>query len=207
MNILEMSIWYPNYQNGHFGHWYPNYKNEHFGHWCSNYKNEHFGHCVSTVQYAKMESAYTFTEYRYRFLKESKETFKAGYRCPGFVKIKTSCGEEYNRVEGNFLEDIRKEVLNTKTHIKDIILKCASTSYEVYREEMKRLSREILELQNWLWKVKEAERKEQIILEKNEKIRKVSQDVESMRNELQKVKSSTKNYGKRNSVNWKKKYH
>ncbi|PKB96402.1 hypothetical protein RhiirA5_471372, partial [Rhizophagus irregularis] len=163
-----------------------------------------------------MESAYNFTEYRYRLLKESQEIFSAGFKCPGFVKIRTPSGEEYNKVEEKFLEDIRQDVLRTKTHIKDIILKCISTSYDVYRDETKRLSREIFELRNWLWeaqqrnkelsreiikKEKEAERKERIILEKSEKIRKVSQEVESTRIELKKARVSTKNYGKRNRVN------
>ncbi|GBC52401.2 hypothetical protein GLOIN_2v1786010 [Rhizophagus irregularis DAOM 181602=DAOM 197198] len=46
---------------------------------------------------------------------------------------------------------------------------------------------------NVIKKVKEAEQREQIILEKNEKIRKVSQEVKSIRLELKKAKSSTKN--------------
>jgi small-conductance mechanosensitive channel len=73
---------------------------------------------------------------------------------------------------------------------------------------MKRLSKEILDLRRWLReaqqqnkemshdvtkKVKEVERKERIILEKNEKIRKVSQEVESTRLEIKRVKSNTIN--------------
>ncbi|RGB36422.1 hypothetical protein C1646_758154 [Rhizophagus diaphanus] len=95
---------------------------------------------------SKMESAYNFTEYRYRLLKKSWEIFRDGFKCSGFMKIRTSSGEEYNKVEGKFLEDMRQDILRTKIHIKDIILKCISTSYDVYREETKRLSREIFEL-------------------------------------------------------------
>ncbi|CAB4418679.1 unnamed protein product [Rhizophagus irregularis] len=160
-----------------------------------------------------MESAYTFLEYRYRFLKESKESFKTGNKVPGVTKRRTS----YNLMEESFLETIRQEVMCTKIKTKDIISRCASISYEVYKEETKRLSKE--KLQNWLWeaqqrdkkqsrelikKVKEAERKKQIILEKNERIRKVSQEVETMRSELKKVKLSAKNFNKRKGVNRKK---
>ncbi|PKY61504.1 hypothetical protein RhiirA4_486573 [Rhizophagus irregularis] len=80
-------------------------------------------------------------------------------------------------------------------------------SYEVYREEMKRLSREEAQQQNReishdvIKKVKEAKKREQIILEKNEKIRKVSQEVESTRLELKKAKSGAKNYNKRKGAN------
>ncbi|CAB4445377.1 unnamed protein product [Rhizophagus irregularis] len=53
-------------------------------------------------------------------------------------------------------------------------------------------------------KVKEVERKEKIILEKNEKIRKVSQEVESTRLEIKRVKSNTQKgklrIGKRISI-------
>ncbi|CAB4439240.1 unnamed protein product [Rhizophagus irregularis] len=80
---------------------------------------------------------------------------------------------------------------------------------------MKRLSKEVLDLRHWLRKaqqrnkelscdvtkkIKEAERKERIIVEKNERIRKVSQEVESTRLELKKVKSNTKNNRKRKGV-------
>ncbi|PKB94101.1 hypothetical protein RhiirA5_439547 [Rhizophagus irregularis] len=54
---------------------------------------------------------------------------------------------------------------------------------------------------NVIKKVKEAEQREQIILEKNEKIRKVSQEVKSIRLELKKAKSSTKNNRKGKGVN------
>ena len=97
-----------------------------------------------------MESAYNFTEYRYRLLKESWDKFRKGFKCQGFAKIRTPSGDEYNSVEGKFLEDINKEVLRTKTHTKDIILKCISASYDVYRDETQRMSREIFELRNWL---------------------------------------------------------
>ncbi|PKY52374.1 hypothetical protein RhiirA4_496381 [Rhizophagus irregularis] len=49
-------------------------------------------------------------------------------------------------------------------------------------------------------KVKEVERKEKIILEKNEKIRKVSQEVESTRLEIKRVKSNTQK-GKKEQEN------
>ncbi|EXX62357.1 hypothetical protein GLOIN_2v1786010 [Rhizophagus irregularis DAOM 181602=DAOM 197198] len=82
------------------------------------------------------------------------------------------------------LESIRKSVVHKKTTIKEIVLSCASTSYEIYDDEMKRLSKEILDLRRWLReaqqqnkemshdvtkKVKEVERKERIILEKMRK--------------------------------------
>ncbi|PKY59284.1 hypothetical protein RhiirA4_481883 [Rhizophagus irregularis] len=139
-----------------------------------------------------MESAYTFLEYRYRFLKESKESFKAGDKVPGVTKGRTSSRETYNLVEESFLKTIRQEVMRTKIKTKDIISRCASISYEVYREKTKRLLKEI---------VKETERKEQIILEKNKRIRKVSQEVETTSSELKKVKSSAKNFNKRKGAN------
>lgn len=111
-------------------------------------------------------------------------------------------------MEDMLLESIRKSVVHKKTTIKEIVLSCASTTYEIYNDEMKRLSKEILDLRRWLReaqqqnkemshdvtkKVKEVERKERIILEKNEKIRKVSQEVESTRLEIKRVKSNTIN--------------
>ncbi|PKB95047.1 hypothetical protein RhiirA5_476444 [Rhizophagus irregularis] len=140
-----------------------------------------------------MESAYNFTEYRYRFLKESKELLCAGFKGSKFGAGRERRDSETTRVEDIFLESIRKDVIHKKATIKEIILSCISTSYEVYREEMKRLSKEVLDLRHWLReaqqrnkelscdmtkKIKEAERKEQIIVEKNERIRKVSQEVE-----------------------------
>uniref|UniRef100_U9TPH7 Uncharacterized protein n=1 Tax=Rhizophagus irregularis (strain DAOM 181602 / DAOM 197198 / MUCL 43194) TaxID=747089 RepID=U9TPH7_RHIID len=62
-----------------------------------------------------MESAYNCTEYKYRFLKESKELFQAGSKVLEFTRKRTLSGSELNIVEDTFLE-----------------------------EEMKRLSREVL---------------------------------------------------------------
>ncbi|PKY58277.1 hypothetical protein RhiirA4_480047 [Rhizophagus irregularis] len=162
-----------------------------------------------------MESAYNFTEYRYRFLKESKESFHAGSKGSKFVVERVQRDSELTGVKDTFLELIRQDIVHKKINIKDIILRCISMSYEVYREETKRLSREVFDLGCWLReaqqrnkeithdvikKVKEAEQREQIILEKNEKIRKVSQEVESIRLKLKKAKSSTKNNHKGKGV-------
>ncbi|RGB39441.1 hypothetical protein C1646_754489 [Rhizophagus diaphanus] len=90
---------------------------------------------------AKIESTCNFTEYRYRLLKESQEIFRDGFKCPSFVKIRTSSGEEYIKVEGKFLEDIRQDVLRTKTHIKDIILNYnindLTSDQEQFNEQLK----------------------------------------------------------------------
>ncbi|POG61906.1 hypothetical protein GLOIN_2v1786010 [Rhizophagus irregularis DAOM 181602=DAOM 197198] len=162
-----------------------------------------------------MELTYNFTEYRYRFLKESKELSQASSKVSEFTRKRTLSGSELNRVEDTFLELIRQEVMHKKISIKDIILKCAGMSYEVYREEMKRLSREASSKVSEFTRKRtlsgsELNRVEDTFLElirqevmhkkisikdiilkcaENEKIRKVSQEVESMRLELKKAKS------------------
>ncbi|PKC03036.1 hypothetical protein RhiirA5_380489 [Rhizophagus irregularis] len=113
--------------------------------------------------------------------------------------------EGANAVEARLLEDLRKKIVQKQVTIKEIILGCVSTSFEVYSDEMKRLSNEVWELRNWLKeaqqgkknlsrelenKEREVAAKERIISKKDETIRKVSQDVQTTRLELKKVKSS-----------------
>ncbi|CAB4435085.1 unnamed protein product [Rhizophagus irregularis] len=114
----------------------------------------------------------------------------------------SSTGSKYaegaNAVEGRLLEDLRKKVVQKQVTIKEIILGCVSTSFEVYNDEMKRLSNEVWELRNWLReaqqgkknlsrelekKGKEVAAKERIILKKDETIRKVSQDIQTTRSD------------------------
>ncbi|PKK60344.1 hypothetical protein RhiirC2_793450 [Rhizophagus irregularis] len=70
--------------------------------------------------------------------------------------------------EDIFLESIRKSVLHQKITIKDIILGCASTSYEIYTSELKRLLRENEELRLWLRQAREEER--EVVKKLNEDI-------------------------------------
>ncbi|GBC27965.2 hypothetical protein GLOIN_2v1881393 [Rhizophagus irregularis DAOM 181602=DAOM 197198] len=119
-----------------------------------------------------MESAYKFTEYRYRFLKETKNLFSADSR-------------------------IRKDAVRRKEAISEIVLKCIATSFDVYIDEIKRLSWENSKLREELRKTShvmvrkgnEEKRKEQIISQKNEQIRKISQKIEKTSLELKKAKT------------------
>ncbi|PKK62054.1 hypothetical protein RhiirC2_790941, partial [Rhizophagus irregularis] len=89
------------------------------------------------------------------------------------------------------------DAVRRKETIKDIVLKCSATSFDVYIDKIKRLSWENLKLREELQrkdhvmdrKVNEEKQQAQIILQKNEQIRKISQEVEKTRSELKKVKA------------------
>ncbi|RGB36267.1 hypothetical protein C1646_758303 [Rhizophagus diaphanus] len=106
-----------------------------------------------------MELAYNFTEYRYRFLKEYQESAKVGFSS---LKPSSKSGfhkEEITRLAESFLEKLQKTIVQEKE---------AGQLNKVLSHDMEK-------------KDKEAEKKEQIILEKDEKIRKFSQEVETTR--------------------------
>ncbi|PKC12968.1 hypothetical protein RhiirA5_461634 [Rhizophagus irregularis] len=144
-----------------------------------------------------MESAYKFTEYRYRFLKETKNVFSADSRTTAKSQERVPRDGGLNKTEQNFLESIRADAVRRKETIKDIVLKCSATSFDVYRDEIKRLSWENSKLREELRKidhvmdrkVNEEKRQARIISQKNEQIRKISQEVEKTRSELNKVKT------------------
>ncbi|PKC60720.1 hypothetical protein RhiirA1_398948 [Rhizophagus irregularis] len=159
-----------------------------------------------------MESAYNLTEYRYRFLKSLKESKNFLFTESRNSSTGSKHAEGANAVEARLLEDLRKKIVQKQVTIKEIILGCVSTSFEVYSDKMRRLSNEVWELRNWLKeaqqgkknlsrelenKEREVAAKERIISKKDETIRKVSQDVQTKRLELKKVKSSAKNSHKR----------
>ncbi|PKY58611.1 hypothetical protein RhiirA4_480668 [Rhizophagus irregularis] len=125
---------------------------------------------------SKMEPEYKKTEYRYRFLKEATKYFNLGPRrtenCQGREKTEVNLC----RTEQNFLESIRKDTVCRKETIKEIVLQCSATSFEIYLDEIKRLSWENSKLQEELRK-------------KNEQIRKISQELEKTSSELKKVKT------------------
>ncbi|EXX54305.1 hypothetical protein RirG_235810 [Rhizophagus irregularis DAOM 197198w] len=144
-----------------------------------------------------MESAYKFTEYRYRFLKETKNIFSANSRTTAKLPERVPRDGGLSKTEQNFLESIRNDAVRRKETIKDIILKCSATSFDVYIDEIKRLSWENSKLREELRrkdhmmdkKGKMEKTQERIISQKNEQIRKISQEVEKTRSELKKVKT------------------
>ncbi|PKK61067.1 hypothetical protein RhiirC2_856477 [Rhizophagus irregularis] len=127
-----------------------------------------------------MESAYKFTEYRYRFLKETKNIFSANSRTTAKSQEREPRDGGLSKTEQNFLESIWNDAVCRKETIKDIVLKCTETSFEVYIDEIKRLSWENSKLREELRridhvmdrKVNEEKHQAQIILQKNEQIRK-----------------------------------
>ncbi|EXX76806.1 hypothetical protein GLOIN_2v1881393 [Rhizophagus irregularis DAOM 181602=DAOM 197198] len=144
-----------------------------------------------------MESAYKFTEYRYRFLKETKNIFSADSRTTAKSQERVPKDGGLSKTEQNFLESIRNDAVRRKETIKDIVLKCSATSFDVYIDEIKRLSWENSKLREELRKkdhvmdrkVNEEKQQARIISQKNEQIRKISQEVEKTRSELKKVKT------------------
>ncbi|PKK64514.1 hypothetical protein RhiirC2_869259 [Rhizophagus irregularis] len=146
-----------------------------------------------------MESAYKFTEYRYRFLKETKNIFSANSRTTAKSQEREPRDGGLSKTEQNFLESIRNDTVCRKEMIKDIVLKCSATSFDVYIDEIKRLSWENSKLREELRrkdhvmdrKVNEEKHQARIISQKNEQIRKISQEVEKTRSELKKYQEST----------------
>ncbi|PKK71630.1 hypothetical protein RhiirC2_827605, partial [Rhizophagus irregularis] len=144
-----------------------------------------------------MESAYKFTEYRYRFLKETKNIFSADSRTIAKSQERVPRDGGLSKTEQNFLESIQNDAVRRKEMIKDIVLKCSATSFDVYIDEIKRLSWENSKLREELRrkdhvmdrKVNEEKHQARIISQKNEQIRKISQEVEKTRSELKKVKT------------------
>ncbi|PKK62320.1 hypothetical protein RhiirC2_182207 [Rhizophagus irregularis] len=61
-----------------------------------------------------MESAYNFTEYRYRFLKETKNYSSADSRNTIKGHKRVSRGNRLSRTEKNFLESIRNDAVHRK---------------------------------------------------------------------------------------------
>ncbi|GBC47291.2 hypothetical protein GLOIN_2v1881393 [Rhizophagus irregularis DAOM 181602=DAOM 197198] len=114
-----------------------------------------------------MESAYKFTEYRYRFLKETRNFSSADSRT--MVKGQERARRDFSlsKTEQNFLESIQ----NNATFIGKF--KAARRTAE------KRYKKGKLE-----------KTQERIISQKNEQIRKISQEVEKTRSELKKVKTN-----------------
>ncbi|PKC61862.1 hypothetical protein RhiirA1_538892 [Rhizophagus irregularis] len=144
-----------------------------------------------------MESAYKFTEYRYRFLKETKNIFSANSRTTAKSQERVPRDGGLSKTEQSFLESIRNDAVRKKETIQEIVLKCSATSFDVYIDEIKRLSwensklREELRRQDHMMdkKGKLEKTQERIISQKNEQIRKISQEVEKTRSELNKVKT------------------
>ncbi|PKC55929.1 hypothetical protein RhiirA1_542311 [Rhizophagus irregularis] len=144
-----------------------------------------------------MESAYKFTEYRYRFLKETKNIFSANSRTTAKSQERVPRDGGLSKTEQSFLESIRNDAVRKKETIQEIVLKCSATSFDVYIDEIKRLSwensklREELRRQDHMMdkKGKLEKTQERIISQKNEQIRKISQEVEKTRSELKKVKT------------------
>uniref|UniRef100_U9TXY9 Uncharacterized protein n=1 Tax=Rhizophagus irregularis (strain DAOM 181602 / DAOM 197198 / MUCL 43194) TaxID=747089 RepID=U9TXY9_RHIID len=144
-----------------------------------------------------MESAYKFTEYRYRFLKETKNISSANSRTSTKSHEKAPRDGGLSKTEQNFLESIRNDAVRRKETIKDIVLKCSAVSFDVYIDEIKRLSWENSKLREELQrkdhvmdrKVNEEKQQARIISQKNEQIKKISQEVEKTRSELKKEKT------------------
>ena len=87
-----------------------------------------------------MESAYKYTEYRYRFLKEASKNFNTGPRHIENRQERVTKERSLSRMEQNFIESIRREAVHRKETIKEIVLRCSDTSFNVYDDEIKRLS-------------------------------------------------------------------
>ncbi|GET59600.1 hypothetical protein GLOIN_2v1881393 [Rhizophagus irregularis DAOM 181602=DAOM 197198] len=144
-----------------------------------------------------MESAYKFTEYRYRFLKETKNIFSANSRTTAKSQERVPRDGGLSKTEQSFLESIRNDAVRKKETIQEIVLKCSATTFDVYIDKIKRLSwensklREELRRQDHMMdkKGKLENTQERIISQKNEQIRKISQEVEKTRSELNKVKT------------------
>ncbi|PKY59870.1 hypothetical protein RhiirA4_516662 [Rhizophagus irregularis] len=149
-----------------------------------------------------MDSAYKFTEYRYRFLKETKNFFSAGSRQTKNGQERTIRDSRLSKIEENFLESIRIDAVRRKEAIVDIVLKCSATSFDIYINKIKRLSwensklREELRRKSYMMdkKVNEEKKQERIISQKNEQIREILQEVEKTRSELKKNNISVKNF-------------
>ncbi|CAB4403152.1 unnamed protein product [Rhizophagus irregularis] len=144
-----------------------------------------------------MSSEYKNIEYRYRFLKETAKNFNSGSRNAIYRQEREKKENSLSRTEQNFLESIRKDSVHRKETIQDIVLKCSNTSFEIYRDEIKRLAWENSKLREELRQIshvkdknsKEGKQREQIISRKNEQIRKISQELKDMSSELNKVKA------------------
>ncbi|GBC20449.2 hypothetical protein GLOIN_2v1881393 [Rhizophagus irregularis DAOM 181602=DAOM 197198] len=144
-----------------------------------------------------MESAYKFTEYRYRFLKETKNFSSADSRTMVKGQERARRDSSLSKTEQNFLESIRNDAVRRKETIQEIVLKCSATSFDVYIDKIKRLSWENSKLREELRqkdhmmdkKGKLEKTQERIISQKNEQIRKISQEVEKTRSEVKKVKT------------------
>ncbi|PKC05202.1 hypothetical protein RhiirA5_502274 [Rhizophagus irregularis] len=144
-----------------------------------------------------MESAYKVTEYRYRFLKETKNFFSANSRTTTNSHERVPREGGLSKTEQNFLESIRTYTVHRKETIKEIVLKCSAASFDIYIDEIKRLTWENSKLREELRrrdhvmdrKVNEEKHQARIISQKNEQIRKISQEVEKTRSELKKVKT------------------
>ncbi|PKY49349.1 hypothetical protein RhiirA4_527513 [Rhizophagus irregularis] len=143
-----------------------------------------------------MESEYKITEYTYRFLKEAEKIFSSGPRSGENRPERASKGRKVSNKEEYFLESIRKDTVHRKESIKEIVLKCSDTSFKIYSDEFKRLSWENSKLREELRKANhmkdrkgnEEKKQERIISQKNEQIRKISQELEKTSSELKKVK-------------------
>ncbi|PKY48877.1 hypothetical protein RhiirA4_526293 [Rhizophagus irregularis] len=144
-----------------------------------------------------MSSEYKNIEYRYRFLKETAKYFNSGSRNAIHRQERGKKENSLSRTEQNFLESIRKDSVHRKETIQDIVLKCSDTSFEIYRDEIKRLAWENSKLREELRQTshvrdknsKEGKQKERIISQKDEQIRKISQELKDMSSELNKVKA------------------
>ncbi|GBC50038.2 hypothetical protein GLOIN_2v1785337 [Rhizophagus irregularis DAOM 181602=DAOM 197198] len=98
-----------------------------------------------------------------------------------------------SKTEQNFLESIQNNnAVRRKEAIKEIVLKCSATSFDVYIDEIKRLSWENSKLRQKDHMIdrkgKMEKIQERIISQKNEQIRKISQEVEKTRSELKRRK-------------------
>ncbi|CAB4420689.1 unnamed protein product [Rhizophagus irregularis] len=144
-----------------------------------------------------MSSEYKNIEYRYRFLKETAKNFNSGSRNAIYRQEREKKDNSLSRTEQNFLESIWKDSVHRKETIQDIVLKCSDTSFEIYRDEIKRLAWENSKLREELRQTshvrdkngKEGKQKERIISQKDEQIRKISQELKDMSSELNKVKA------------------
>ncbi|PKY59160.1 hypothetical protein RhiirA4_481677 [Rhizophagus irregularis] len=143
-----------------------------------------------------MSSEYKNTEYKYRFLKDTAKSFNSGSRDIRNRQKREKYENSLSRTEQSFLKSIRKDTVHRKETIQEIVLRCSDISSKIYREEINRLAWKNSKLQEELQetshvidkKGKEEKHKERIILQKNEQIRKISQELEKTRSELKKVK-------------------
>ncbi|GBC30853.2 hypothetical protein GLOIN_2v1881393 [Rhizophagus irregularis DAOM 181602=DAOM 197198] len=100
-----------------------------------------------------MESAYKFTEYRYRFLKETKNIFSANSRTTAKSQERVPRDGGLSKTEQNFLESIRNDAKN---------------------EQIRKISQEVEKTRSELKKVKTGVNKEFDQLKKSKKGRSTS---------------------------------